>query len=120
MARKKVNTKFIWISLVVLGSVALLGGAGWKWRQRHRDPKTLLAIADKSFAEGKFEVGSPVEFDITLPAEFIGAKKDVKIRCQGRVVRAGDHPNRGSRKEKAAVKKNGVAFVIDSYEFVRK
>ena len=66
------------------------------------------------FAEGKFEVGSPVEFDITLPAEFIGAKKDVKIRCQGRVVRAGDHPNRGSRKEKAAVKKNGVACVATS------
>ena len=71
-------------------------------------------------SEGKFEVGSPVEFDITLPAEFIGSKKDVKIRCQGRVIRAGDHPDRGNRKEKASAKKTGVACVIDSYEFVRK
>jgi hypothetical protein len=73
------------------------------------------------FADGKFDVGSPIEFDITLPAEFIGAKKDVKIRCQGRVVRAGDHPDRETGKGKTALKKKtGVACVIDSYEFVRK
>jgi hypothetical protein len=45
----------------------------------------------------------------------IGAKKDVAIRCQGRVVRTG-----AVKKEKAGARKNGVACVIDNYEFVRK
>ncbi len=54
--------------------------------------------------------GATVEFDMTLPAAVIGARDDVRIRCQGRIVRidriAGEH--------------NGVACVIDKYEFVRK
>lgn len=66
-------------------------------------------------ADGDFEVGSAVEFDLTLPAKVIGAKKDVTIRCQGRVVRTG-----AVKKEKAGARKNGVACVIDNYEFVRK
>jgi PilZ domain-containing protein len=65
-------------------------------------------------ADGEFEIGSQVEFDITLPAEVIGAKKDVEIHCQGRVVRA----HAAGKKEKSASK--GLACVIDNYEFVRK
>jgi len=38
-------------------------------------------------ADADFEVGTKVEFDITLPAAMIGANKDVEVRCQGRVVR---------------------------------
>ena len=67
-------------------------------------------------ADGDFEVGSNIEFDITLPAEVIGAKKDVEIRCQGRVVRAAD----GKRSKEKSARLNGVACVIDNYEFVRK
>jgi PilZ domain. len=37
-------------------------------------------------ADADFEVGTKVEFDITLPAAMIGANKDVEVRCQGRVV----------------------------------
>jgi hypothetical protein len=65
-------------------------------------------------ADGDFEVGSPIEFDIVLPAVVIGAKKDVAIRCQGRVVRSSANP----KKEKS--RKGGIACVIDNYEFVRK
>lgn len=55
--------------------------------------------------------GSAVEFDMTLPAGVIGASEDVHIQCRGRVVRVenlADDP------------RNGVACVIDQYEFIRK
>ena len=68
-------------------------------------------------ADADFEVGSTVEFDITLPAKMIGAKKDVKVRCQGRVIRTGASKSAGRKK---SGKNNGVACVIDSYKFVRK
>lgn len=68
-------------------------------------------------ADADFEVGTKVEFDITLPAAMIGAKKDVEVRCQGRVVRANE--DAGSKKKKPA-SRGGVACVIDNYEFIRK
>ena len=46
---------------------------------------------------------------MTVPGKSIGAKKDVKIRCLARVIRA-DAPKKGQ---------TGVACVIDAYEFVR-
>ena len=64
--------------------------------------------------DADFEVGTKVEFDITLPAAMIGAKKDVEVRCQGRVVRS----NEKSKKKPSG--KGGVACVIDNYEFIRK
>lgn len=67
-------------------------------------------------ADADFEVGTKVEFDITLPAAMIGANKDVEVRCQGRVVRANEEPG----KKKKTASKGGVACVIDNYEFIRK
>ncbi len=55
--------------------------------------------------------GSTVEFDMTLPAEVIGAPKDVHIHCRGRVLRV---------EKLAEAHRSGVACVIDKYEFVRK
>jgi hypothetical protein len=55
--------------------------------------------------------GSEVEFDMTLPAAVIGAAEDVHIECRGRVVRVEKLPDDP---------RNGVACVIDKYEFVRK
>src|SRR5258707_7917042 len=43
-------------------------------------------------ADASLEVGSPVEFEITLPPEVTGGKEDVVIQCRGRVVRT-DEPN---------------------------
>ena len=65
-------------------------------------------------ADAALEVGSPVEFEITLPPEVTGAKDNVVIQCRGRVVRT-DEPNASAESGDS----RGVACVIDSYEFVR-
>lgn len=70
-------------------------------------------------ADVDLTVGSPIEFDITLPAKVLGTPGDVEVRCTGRVVRkesgaSADGPS--SRKKK----KSGVACVIDQYKFIRK
>lgn len=65
-------------------------------------------------ADAALEVGSPVEFEITLPPEVTGGKENVVIQCRGRVVRT-DEPTAGA----ASGENRGVACVIDSYEFVR-
>jgi len=65
-------------------------------------------------ADAALEVGSPVEFEITLPPDVTGGKEDVVIQCRGRVVRT-DEPAAGA----APSDHRGVACVIDSYEFVR-
>jgi hypothetical protein len=64
-------------------------------------------------ADAALEMGSTVEFEITLPPEMTGAKEGVVIQCRGRVVRT-DEPDGGSPTEA-----RGVACVIDSYDFVR-
>src|SRR5580704_14644639 len=63
-------------------------------------------------ADAALEMGSPVEFEITLPPEMTGAKEGVVIQCRGRVVRT-DEPEGGPTEAR------GVACVIDSYDFVR-
>ena len=65
-------------------------------------------------ADAALEVGSPVEFEITLPPEVTGGKEDVTIQCRGRVVRT-DEPDASTEPGS----NRGVACVIDSYEFVR-
>jgi hypothetical protein len=66
-------------------------------------------------ADASLEVGSNVEFEITLPPEVTGAKENVVVQCRGRVVRT-DEPASGSSPTEA----RGVACVIDSYDFVRQ
>jgi len=63
-------------------------------------------------ADAALEVGSNVEFEITLPPEVTGAKENVVVQCRGRVVRT-DEPSA------KAGDSRGVACVIDSYDFVR-
>jgi len=65
--------------------------------------------------DSELEVGSEVEFDITLPAEVIGSRRDVQIHCRGRVVRS-ERPSR----RRGPGRRNGVACVIDHYRFMRK
>jgi hypothetical protein len=66
-------------------------------------------------ADASLEVGSPVEFEITLPPEVTGGKEEVVIQCRGRVVRT-DEPDASTEPGN----NRGVACVIDSYEFVRQ
>lgn len=62
-------------------------------------------------ADASLEIGSPVEFEITLPPDVTGGPENVVIQCKGRVVRTDPSGNTPDGK--------GVACVIDSYEFVR-
>jgi hypothetical protein len=63
-------------------------------------------------ADASMEIGSPVEFEITLPPEMTGGQEHVTIQCKGRVVRTDETEESGGEGR-------GVACVIDSYEFVR-
>lgn len=60
--------------------------------------------------DGGLEVGSSAEFEITIPGETIGAENDVRLRCQGRVVRCDRDSEQG---------RSGVACVIERYEILR-
>jgi hypothetical protein len=62
-------------------------------------------------ADASLDIGSPVEFEITLPPDVTGGQEDVVIQCKGRVVRTDPSGSTPDGK--------GVACVIDSYEFVR-
>ncbi len=53
-------------------------------------------------------VGSIVDFTILLPAEIVGARRNVQIDCRGRVVRSFEDQGR-----------RGVGVVIDEYRFER-
>lgn len=73
-------------------------------------------------ADAALQVGSPVEFEITLPPEVTGGKEDVTIQCRGRVVRTDDRTDQRAGEQAAGAapgEQRGVACVIDSYEFVR-
>jgi hypothetical protein len=63
-------------------------------------------------ADADWEVGSEIEFEITLPKKAIGAESDVRILCKGRVLRVDAHA-------KDAEGEHGVACVIDEYKFLR-
>ena len=58
--------------------------------------------------DAQIKVGSPIEFSIVMPAEVLGTDSDVKVHCQGRVVRSFEDEGR-----------NAVAAVIDEYSFAR-
>jgi hypothetical protein len=75
---------------------------------------TVVMAAMLGCTQEPKQVGSPVEFEITLPPEVTGGKEDVVIQCRGRVVRT-DEPNASA----GSGENRGVACVIDSYEFVR-
>jgi c-di-GMP-binding flagellar brake protein YcgR len=58
-------------------------------------------------AEEKFEVGSEIEFVITLPQQ-VTQTGDVDIRCRGQIVRV----------ESASEGRLGIAAKINRYEFL--
>lgn len=60
------------------------------------------------FSERDFEIGSQIQFVLTLPKE-ITLATDVHIRCSGSVIRTEDRSGR-----------TGIAARIDRYEFLPK
>jgi len=61
-------------------------------------------------ATTELKLGSKVSFEITLPKEMTGGNADVRLQCNGTVVRTDETDSEG---------RTGVACVIDGYEFVR-
>ncbi len=95
--------------------------------KKHKGTTTNLSAAGVYIhADAPFEVGSNVEFEITLPIEVTGTTRPVEIRCRGRVVRSDGKlgreaaPPKKAPKAKARKQSGGVACVIDHYKFVRK
>jgi hypothetical protein len=81
------------------------------------DPKAQTGSTDNISAAGcylvvdrEYEIGSTMSFEITIPADLISSPKDMHVRCTGRVM----------RNEAVGPDKNGVACVLDSYEFIRE
>jgi len=83
-------------------SVKAAGGAYAAQTENISANGVLLAM------ENDVPVGSMVDFTIMLPADVVGARRDVQIDCRGRVVRSFE--DRGRR---------GVGVVIDEYHFER-
>ena len=61
--------------------------------------------------DASFPVGSKVRFSMTLPGDSIGARQDIEIECQGRVMRVEETHGKGTDR-------TGVACLIDEYKFV--
>ena len=61
--------------------------------------------------ESPLEVGTSLEFVLTLPGE-ITKGSSVRIRCMGKVVRVDKTSEQGDRV--------GIAVTIERYEFVRE
>ena len=62
------------------------------------------------WVDGELEVGSSIEFEMTIPRDSIAAGDDVRLLCNGRVVRCDPHQEGG---------RTGVACVLEGYEFLR-
>jgi hypothetical protein len=83
-------------------SVKSMGGAFTAETENISANGVLLAM------DTDVPVGSMVDFTILLPAEVVGARRNVQLDCRGRVVRSFE--DRGRR---------GVGVVIDEYHFER-
>ena len=62
------------------------------------------------WVDGELEVGSSIDFELTIPRDSIAAGNDVRLHCDGRVVRCDPAQEQG---------RTGVACVIERYEFLR-
>lgn len=56
----------------------------------------------------EMQVGSAIEFSVTLPAAVLGSERAVMVQCVGRVMRC-----------QRAGERRSVAAVIDEYRFER-
>lgn len=91
-----------------------------KSSRKHRGSTSDVSAGGAYFsADADFEIGSTIEFAITLPHQALGTRKDVELHCSGRVVRAQAAPA-AARKGKKKPGRKGLACIIDQYKFVRK
>ena len=71
-------------------------------------------------ADPSLRVGARVQFSITLPGKLLGARKDVDVKCDGRVVRVDKKKIGKTKIRNGADRSVGVACIIDNYVFVRR
>lgn len=72
------------------------------------ETKDISAGGIMFYVKTPMEVGSRIDFTISLPAAVLGTANDVTVQCVGRIVRCDeDGPRRA------------VAAVIDEYRFER-
>ena len=91
-----------------------------KSSRKHKGATSDVSAGGAYFsADADFQVGSTIEFAITLPHEALGTRKDVELHCSGRVVRSEATPATG-KKRKGQARRKGLACIIDQYKFVRK
>lgn len=76
-------------------------------REYSAETKDVSARGVYFFMESSLEVGSPIEFTLTLPPE-ITLTESIRVRCKGRVVRVENSPD----------SRVGVGAIIDQYDFV--
>lgn len=62
------------------------------------------------WVDGGLELGSSIDFEVTIPRETIGGEHDAHLHCHGRVLRCDADQKLG---------RTGVACVIERYEFLR-
>ena len=60
------------------------------------------------YMDAAVDIGSTIDFSISMPASVLGTATDVVVKCTGRVVRCSKHGD-----------KTAVAAVIDEYHFDR-
>lgn len=81
--------------------------------RKNQNPELVTETKDVSYqgvfflTETNFQVGSEIEFVITLPQQ-ITQSGEVNIRCQGKIIRVESH----------AEGKTGIAAKIEHYEFL--
>jgi hypothetical protein len=71
------------------------------------ETKDVSARGVYFFMDTGLDVGSPIEFTLTLPPE-ITLTESIRVRCKGRVVRVENVPE----------SRIGIGAVIDQYDFV--
>ena len=92
-----------------------------KSTRKHKGATTDVSAGGAYFsAAADFEVGSTIEFAITLPHQALGTRKDVELHCSGRVVRAEAAPLDPKKRKKKQKRWKGLACIIDRYRFVRR
>jgi c-di-GMP-binding flagellar brake protein YcgR len=72
------------------------------------ETKDISAGGVLFYLDKAVEVGSRIEFNISLPAKVLGTPTDVSVQCVGRVVRCTEDGQR-----------RAIAAVIDEYRFER-
>ncbi|HYY69903.1 MAG TPA: PilZ domain-containing protein [Terriglobales bacterium] len=88
-------------------------------RRRYRATTDNVSAAGVFFrAAEPLKVGTRISFDIMLPGQVLGAQRDVKIRCAGRVVRAESSRIPGTKPAATREELRGMACVIDQYRFI--